>query len=129
MPPKMSTQEKFSTSNIRGSKKKRKSNYELPKVNKTNWEQTIEAIVLHLKLVRGIRGISLAYMVRQHVKVTHHPHGYVTCPNLDKEFIDRAPIVDMKSYSIRLRIGSTNRAPSVSATHSWFMMQWCIAFF
>ena len=51
----------------------------------------MEAIVLHLMLMRKMRGVSLAYVVRQHVKVANIPPGYVTYLNLNKKLIARAP--------------------------------------
>ena len=64
---------------------KKKDDLKVPKVGKSNWAKTMEAIVFHFKLVRGVWGVSLAYLVRQHVKVVHILPGYVTYLNLDKE--------------------------------------------
>ena len=44
----------------------------------------MENIVTYLKLVRGMKGVPLAYMVRQHMKVAHI-----------SEMIARAPIVNI----------------------------------
>ena len=57
----------------------------------------MENIVLHLKLVRGMKGTPLAYVVWHHIKVAHVSHGYGAYLNLDKEMIIRAHIVDAKS--------------------------------
>ena len=51
-------------------------------------------IVLHLKLVRGMKGTLLANLVWCHVKVAHISPGYNAYLNLDEEMIARAPIVD-----------------------------------
>ena len=56
----------------------------------------MENIVLHLKLVRGLRGVLLAYVVWCHIKLAHISIGYDAYPNLDEELITRAPIVDAK---------------------------------
>ena len=56
----------------------------------------MESIVLHLKLVRGVRGALLAYVVWVQVKVVHILPGYGAYLNLDKEMIIRAPTVDPK---------------------------------
>ena len=64
------------------------------KVDK-NWKDYGE-LVLHLKLVSGMRDNPLTYVVRQHIKVTHILYGYHTYLNLDKEIIARDTIVDMK---------------------------------
>ena len=57
----------------------------------------MENIVLHLKLMREVRGISLASVVSQHVKMAHVLPGYHAYLNLDKEVIARVPIVNAKS--------------------------------
>ena len=41
-------------------------NIEVPKVDE-KWVNTMENIVLHLKLMRGMRGALLAYEVKNHV--------------------------------------------------------------
>ena len=51
-------------------------------------------IVMYLKLVKGIRGTSLAYVVHCHIKVVHIPHGSAAYLNLDDEMITKAPIFD-----------------------------------
>ena len=57
----------------------------------------MENIVFHLKLMRGMRGALLAYVVLHHAKVAHILSRYGAYLNLDKEMIARAPIVDAKS--------------------------------
>ena len=57
----------------------------------------MEAIVLHLKLVRKVWGVPLAYVVRQHTKVIFILLRYDAFMNADEEIIDRAPIVDTRS--------------------------------
>ena len=47
--------------------------------------------VLHLKLVNGMRGILLAYVVWNHIKVAHILPGYDAYLNLDNEVIAKAP--------------------------------------
>ena len=64
-----------------------------PKVD-NNWAKTMENIVLHLKLVKGVRGSSLAFMVRHHIKVAHISPGYSASFNLDEEMIPIASIID-----------------------------------
>ena len=46
-----------------------KNRQEVPKVDNSNWAKTMEAIVLILMLIRGLRGIPLAYVVSQHDNV------------------------------------------------------------
>ena len=47
----------------------------------------MEDIVLYLKLMRKVRGVSLAY----HIKVAHIFPGYSAYLNLDEEMMARAP--------------------------------------
>ena len=58
----------------------------------------MESIVLHLKLLRGIRGTLSAYVVWGHVKMAQISLVYGTYLNLDKEMITRAPIIDNMSH-------------------------------
>ena len=58
--------------------------------------KTMENIVLHLMLIRGVRGALLAYVVGCHIKVAHISPGYGTNSNLDEEMIAKAPIVEVK---------------------------------
>ena len=53
-------------------------------------------IVLHLKLIRGMQGTLLAYVVQNHVKVAHISPGYGAFLKLDNEMIARAPIINAK---------------------------------
>ena len=47
-------------------------NLELPQEDKNYWVKAMEAVMLlHLKLERRMRGVSLAYVVRQHVKMSY----------------------------------------------------------
>ena len=57
----------------------------------------MENIVLHLKLMRGMRRTLLTYVVRCHVKVAHVSSGYGAYLNLDEEMIVSAPIANAKS--------------------------------
>ena len=57
-------------------KQKKTDDAEAPKVDKNNWAKTVENIVLHLKLIRGILGTLLAYVVQRHIKVAHKSPGY-----------------------------------------------------
>ena len=50
---------------------KKTDNAEAPKVDKSNWAKTMENTVLHLKLIIGMRGTLLAYVVGCHIKVAH----------------------------------------------------------
>ena len=54
----------------------------------------MNAIVLYLKLVKGMQGVLLAYLIRQHIKVAQTLPEYNTHLNVEKEMIVRAPIVD-----------------------------------
>ena len=51
-------------------KQKKSDDINAPKVDKNNWAKTMENIVMYLKLVRGMRGTPLAYVVRCHIKVS-----------------------------------------------------------
>ena len=57
----------------------------------------MEAIVLHLRLIKGVRGDPLTYVVRQNVKVVHISPGYSTYLKLDEKMMTRTPIVHVKS--------------------------------
>ena len=57
----------------------------------------MENIVLHLKLVRGMRGALLSYVVKHHIKVAHMSSGCSAYLNLDKEMKTRAPIVNART--------------------------------
>ena len=46
-------------------------------VDKKNWEKAMKNLLFHLKLVRGVREVVLAYVVLCHVKVAHTSHGYL----------------------------------------------------
>ena len=70
---------------------------EVPKVDNSNWAKTMENIVLHLKLMRGMRGTPLDYVVWCHINVGHIYSKYGACLDLDEEMITRAPIFDAKS--------------------------------
>ena len=59
----------------------------------------MENIVLHLMLVRGMRGTLLAYVGQPHIKAAHFLPGYGAYLNLDKEMIVRAPIVAQRQTS------------------------------
>ena len=57
----------------------------------------MDSTVLHLKLVRGVRGVSFAYVVWRHIKVPHIPPEYGAFLNLDEEMIIGAPTVNEMS--------------------------------
>ena len=44
-------------------KQKKSDNLKEPKVGKNNWAKTTENIVLHIKLIKGVRRVLLAYVV------------------------------------------------------------------
>ena len=44
---------------------------DVPMVDDNNWAKTMENIVLHLKLIRGVRGTLLAYVVWHYVMEEH----------------------------------------------------------
>ena len=73
---------------------KKSDNIKAPKVDKNNRAKTKENIVMYLKLMRGMRGTQLTYMVQCHVKVIHIFPGSGAYLNLDEEMIVRAPIVN-----------------------------------
>ena len=79
-----------------------------PKVDKNNWSKTMENIVMYLKLMRGMRGVPLAYVVRCHVKVARIFPGSGTYLNLDEEMIARTLIVDASS-NLRFNQDSLDR--------------------
>ena len=87
---------------------KKTEDLEQPKVDKNNWANTMKNTVLHLRLVIGMRGTLLAYVVWYHVKVAHIYPGYDAYLNLNKEMITRAPIVDAK-LNLRLSQDSLDR--------------------
>ena len=66
------------------------------KVDKNNWAKTVENIVLHLKLIRGMRGTPLAHVVQHFIKVANILHGYGAYLNLEEEMIARAPIFQLR---------------------------------
>ena len=67
-----------------------------PKVDKNNWAKTMENILLYLKLVRGMRGTPLAYVVQCNIKVAYISPGYDAYLRLDEEMITRSPIADSR---------------------------------
>ena len=75
---------------------KKTDGLKVPKVTKDNLANTVENIVLYLKLMRGVRGTPLVYVVWHHIKVAHILPEYSAYLNLDKEMIARAHIVDAK---------------------------------
>ena len=56
----------------------------------------MENIVFYLKLMRGVRGVPLAYVVKHHVKVVHILPGHDAFLNLEEQMIARIPKVDAK---------------------------------
>ena len=62
--------------------------------SKHNWAKMMDAIVLYLKLVRGVQGVLIAYVVRQHITVAHILPVYNVYLNFNKVMIARALIVD-----------------------------------
>ena len=61
----------YSTSIIGIWNRKKADDLEVPKVDKSNWTNN----VLHFKLLKGVRGVPLAYVIRQHIKVVHISSG------------------------------------------------------
>ena len=53
----------------------------------------MENIILHLKLIRGMRGAPWAYVVQHNIMVAHILPGHGAYLNLDEEMIARAPIL------------------------------------
>ena len=64
---------------------KKTDDAKVPKVDKNNWAKTMENIALHLKLIRGMRGIPLTYVFTCHVNVAHISLGYGAYLNLDSK--------------------------------------------
>ena len=58
--------------------------------------KTMKNVLLHLKLIRGMRGNLLAYVVQLHIKVSHFLFGYGAYLNIDKEMTARASIINSK---------------------------------
>ena len=87
---------------------KKTNDSEAPKVDTNKWAKTMENIVLHLKLMRGMRGALLAYVVQRDVNIAHTPPGYGKYLTLDKEMIARGPIIDASS-NLRLNQDSLDR--------------------
>ena len=54
---------------------KKSDNIEALKVDKNNWAKIMENIVMYLKLMRGMRGVPLTYVVQQYIKVAHISPG------------------------------------------------------
>ena len=65
--------------------------------------------MLFIKLIRGMWCVSLAYVVRQHVKVAHISSRSGIYLNLDKEMIARAPIVDSQ-WNLRMSQDGLDKA-------------------
>ena len=78
-------------------KLEQKKSYEI-KVSKLTITVEVKTVenMLHLKFIRGVRGVPLAYMVQDHIKVAHITPGYDAYLNLGEEMIARAPIDDGK---------------------------------
>ena len=76
---------------------KKSDDIEVPKIDKNNWAKTMENIVMYLKLVRGMRGTLLSYLVLHHIKVALIPFESGSYLKLDKEMIARANIVNARS--------------------------------
>ena len=69
---------------------KKTDDLEVLNVDKNIWAKTMENIILHLKLLRGVRGVLLAYAVRQNIKIAHISSGHVSYLNLDKDMIAKS---------------------------------------
>ena len=69
----------------------------------------MENIAFHLKLMSGMRGTLLAYVVWCHIKVAHIPPGSGTLLNLDGEMIASAPIINAKS-NLKMNQGTMDEA-------------------
>ena len=64
---------------------KKTDNTEAPKDDKNNLVKAMENMVLYLKLIRGVKGTPLIYVVQCHIKVAHISPGWGACLNLDGE--------------------------------------------
>ena len=107
---------------------KKSDDIEAPKVDKNKRAKTMENIIIYLKLMRGMRGGALAYVVQHHVKVAYIPPGSGTYLNLDEEMIIRAPIVDTRS-NLRLNQDSLDRVYVGHQTDTFRLTtRWCIRF-
>ena len=76
---------------------KKTDDLEVPKVEKRNREKTMEVIFLYLKLIKEMKIVPPAYVIRKHVRVVHILPGYDVHLNLDENMIARAPIGDVNS--------------------------------
>ena len=50
----------------------------LPKLDKNNWAKAMEAIMINLRIAKGLLGFLLGLVAKQHVKVVHIAFGYST---------------------------------------------------
>ena len=50
---------------------KKTDDLEVTKTDTNNWANTVQDLVLHLKLMKGVKVVLLAHVVRQHIKVAH----------------------------------------------------------
>ena len=78
----------------------------------------MENIVMYLKLVRGIRGALLAYVVEHHIKVAHISPWSSAYLNLDEEIIPRAPSVTA-SLNLKICQDMLDRAYLNHQTDTW----------
>ena len=104
---------------------KKKDDTKVPKVHKDNWAKTIENIVLYLKLVRGVRGVLLAYVIWCHIKVPHFPNKSDKYHNFDMEMTARAFIVNKMSISRHSEVS----LEEFQLVHSRLTMPLCSKYF
>ena len=93
----------------------------MPKVDKSSLAKTMEAIMLHLRLIRGVQGVQLAYVVREHNQVVYISHGYDSCLNHDKKMITRAPHCKWK---VKTQDDTGWLRPNVCWLSLWYVQDW-----
>ena len=107
---------------------KKTEDVEGAKVDKNNWAKTMENIVLHFKLIRGMRGFLLANVVWCHIKVAHISPWYGAYLNLDEKMIARLPLLTLGWTSSQIRILWTGSIWTTSVIHSRLTMPLLIKF-
>ena len=90
--------------------------------------ETIENIVFYLKLITGVMGVLLAYVVWCNVKVAHILPVYDSYMNLDEKMITRALQVNSKLNSSWQRNAWIKFIQITNAIHSRSTMPWYIKF-
>ena len=86
----------------------------------------MENILLHFKLIRGVRRTLLVYLVWYYINLVHILLWYCTFLSLGNEMIARAPIYLIQCQtSRRFRTGETWGMLWANMMHSQMTMPWC----